>query len=329
MRRGFIAVDLFSGGGGFGRGFEEAGFRVVAAVDNYPPAAKTYKVNFPHAAVIADDIKEVTGVDIASLASLKPGEVDVVIASPPCEPFTGANPRRMPDPLDRLYSDPIGQLFLHAIRLISELKPKFFVIENVPGIMEGAIASAIRKELSAAGYRRVYFNVLRAEEHGTPSRRVRVFVSNVKLKPRKSRGPTVGEALMGLPSPGSPWPPNHEEPPEPPRRHRRRVSRLRRGEGLIEFEGAGGRRIPNYVRLDPGDHAPTVMGTSRFIHPFEDRLLTVREQARLMGFPDYHVFVGSRDAQYNMVGEAVPPPLARAIAEYLAGLLAGEGGSGD
>ncbi len=330
MRGGYTVIDLFSGGGGFARGFEEAGFRVMAAVDNYPPAAKTYKVNFPHATVVADDIKEVRGLDLASLASLSPREVDVVIASPPCEPFTGANPRRMVDPLDRLYSDPAGQLFLHAIRIIGELRPRFFVIENVPGIMEGSIASAIRRELRKAGYREVYFNVLRAEEHGTPSRRVRVFVSNVRLRPKKRRGPTVWDALRDLPPPGSTWPPNHEEPPEPPRRHRRRLHRLRRGEGLIEFEGAGGKRIPNYIRLDPDDNAPTVMGTSRFIHPFEDRLLTVREQARLMGFPDYHVFLGSRDAQYNMVGEAVPPPLARAIAEYLATLLeSGEGESGD
>jgi DNA (cytosine-5)-methyltransferase 1 len=65
------------------------------------------------------------------------------------------------------------------------------------------------------------------------------------------------------------------------------------------------------------------MGSSRFIHPYEPRLLTVREQARLMGFPDYHVFLGSRDAQYDMVGEAVPPPLARAIAEYVARVLKG------
>lgn len=66
------------------------------------------------------------------------------------------------------------------------------------------------------------------------------------------------------------------------------------------------------------------MGTSRFIHPYEDRLLTVREQARLMGYPDYHIFLGSRDAQYDMVGEAVPPPLAKAIAQHIATLLEGE-----
>ncbi|MCC6062763.1 MAG: DNA cytosine methyltransferase, partial [Desulfurococcales archaeon] len=86
---------------------------------------------------------------------------------------------------------------------------------------------------------------------------------------------------------------------------------------LYIFEGAEGKRFYNYMRLDPYDLAPTIMGSSRFIHPFEDRLLTVREQARLMGFPDHHIFVGGRDEQYNQVGEAVPPPLAKAIASYI------------
>ncbi len=321
MRRRYVLVDLFSGAGGFARGFSNAGFTPIAAVDNYPPAARSYKANFPEAVFIADDIKEVSSRLLQELAGVGPGEVDVVIASPPCEPFTGANPHRKRDPLDRLYTDPAGQLFLHAIRVIGELKPRVFVIENVPGILERPIQHAIRRELARAGYRSIYFNVLHAEEHGTPSTRTRVFVSNLRISPPKRRGPTVEEALRDLPPPGSSYPPNHEEPPEVPRRHRRRIHRLRWGDSLITFTGAGGRRIPNYIRLHPRRHAPTVMGTSRFIHPFHDRLLTVREQARLMGFPDYHVFLGGRDAQYNMVGEAVPPPLAEAIAEAIRGVL--------
>lgn len=325
MRGRYSVVDLFSGGGGFGRGFEDAGFKVVLAVDNYPPAARTYKANFPHAVVVADDIKDVTGSLVKELTGLTPGEVDVVIASPPCEPFTGANPRRQVDPLDRLYTDPAGQLFLHAIRVIGDLKPKVFVIENVPGILEAPIRAAIRRELARVGYPRVYFNVLHAEEHGAPSTRTRVFVSNIEIRPPKRRGPTVAEALEGLPPVGSPWPPNHEYPQELSRRHARRVGRLRWGEALIYYQGAGGRKLPNYIRLHPHRPAPTVMGSSRFIHPYEDRLLTVREQARLMGFPDHHVFLGSRDAQYNQVGEAVPPPLAKAIAEEVARALGGGG----
>ncbi len=318
MKRGFTVVDLFSGGGGYSRGFEDAGFKVLTGVDNFPPAAKTFKVNFPHTCLIAEDIKEVTYKTFKSFSGFSPGDIDVVIASPPCEPFTSANPYRLRDPLDRLYSDPIGVLFLHAIRLIGELKPKVFVIENVPGILEGPIARHIKLELSRAGYDSVYFNVLKAEEHGTPSERVRVFVSNIELKPPKTPGPTVWEALRDLPPPGSHYPANHDYPQEPPRRHRSRIALMKWGEALISFKGANGSSHPNYIKLNPHKRAPTVMGSSRLIHPYEPRLLTVREQARLMGFPDYHIFLGSREAQYDMVGEAVPPPLARAIAAFIA-----------
>lgn len=307
MRKSYTVVDLFAGGGGFSRGFEEAGFVTLVAVDNYPPAAKTFKLNFPHSLVIADDIKEVS----ADIVDVKP---DVVIASPPCEPFTSANPNRMKDPVDRLYSDPAGELFLHAIRLIGELRPKVYVIENVRGILE--VKDYISKELERVGYES-HFNVLRAHEHGTASERTRVFVSNIKLRPERRSGPIVEEALAGLPPLGSLEVPNHEYPGEAPKRKRREMQRLRWGQSLIMFRGAEGSLHPNYIRLDPRKRAPTVMGSSRFIHPYEDRLLTVREQARLMGFPDHHIFVGNRDAQYNMVGEAVPPPLARAIAEEI------------
>jgi len=329
MRESYLVLDLFSGAGGFARGFEEAGFEIVFGVDSFPPAAKSFKANFPQALVLCEDVKELSGRLVLDLLGLKEGEVDVVIASPPCEPFTGANPKRMENPLDRLYSDPAGQLYLHAIRLIGEVRPKFFVIENVPGILERPIMSSIRRELRRVGFREVYFNVLDAELHGSPSRRRRVFVSNVKLSPRRQRGPKVIEVLKDLPPPGTPGILNHEPPQELSPRYRRRLPRLRWGDSLIEYKGAGGRRLPNFIRLNPYENAPTVMGTSRFIHPFEDRLLTVREQARLMGFPDHHIFLGGRDAQYDQVGEAVPPPLARAIAEdILKRLRGGEGYEG-
>ena len=96
----------------------------------------------------------------------------------------------------------------------------------------------------------------------------------------------------------------------------KRISRLGHGRALFFYQGAV-KILPNYIRLNPEDIAPTVLGSSRFVHPHENRLLTVREQARLIGFPDYHVFFGDRDQQYNQVGEAVPPPLAYAIALYL------------
>ncbi|MEZ0394382.1 MAG: DNA cytosine methyltransferase [Desulfurococcaceae archaeon] len=316
MRSVIKFVDLFAGAGGFSEGFEESGrFRSLLAVDSHRPVAQTYKANFPHAAVLVEDVKRVSEAVIGGIVG-RDG-VDLVIGSPPCEPFTGANPRRERRPIDRLYNDPAGSLTLHFIRLVGLLRPKVFVMENVPAIMSGGLRDALRAEFRRAGYETIYFNVLRAHEHGTPSRRTRVFVSNIPIRPaRRDRRVTVEEALRGLPEPG-PWPPNHDPPPRLAPRKLKRASSLRWGEAMIYYRGAR-RELPNFVRLDPRDVAPTVMGSSRFIHPYENRLLTVREHARLMGFPDNFVFFGGRDEQYNMVGEAVPPPLSKAIAEYIA-----------
>ena len=314
MRRPLV-VDLFSGAGGFARGFSDARGFVAFAVDNDEACVRSFKANFPLAHVICDDIREISADDIRYLLGSR--EVDVVIGSPPCEPFTGANPRREEDPLDRLYRDPAGQLTLEFVRLVGEISPRVFVMENVPAIMEGGLRRTLEREFRYAGYSRIHFNVLRAEDYGTPSRRTRVFISNVRIEPKPiGRRISVAEALRDLPPPGEGYIPNHDPVPLSPRKLRR-ISSVGRGRALYYYTGAGGRRLPNYIRLNPRTVAPTVLGSSRFIHPFENRLLTVREQARLMGFPDDHVFYGGRDQQFNQVGEAVPPPLARAIASFI------------
>jgi len=299
-------VDLFIGAGGFSRGFQDVGFDVVLGVDIDLDAVTTASWNLRNAIVLRRDVAEVKGVELARLA----GDVDVVIGSPPCEPFTRANPRRMQDPIDRLYTDPLGQLTLHFIRLVGELRPVVYVMENVPEIAREPLASAIRREFQRVGYE-AYFNILRAEDYGTPSVRKRVFVSNLRLRPARWGRITVGRALADLPPPDTGYP-NHETVSISWRKELK-VSRLRQGESLLRFRGAD-RLYENLIRLNPHELAPTVMGSRRFVHPYENRLLTVREQARLMGFPDDHIFFGSKDKQFNLVGEAVPPPLARAIA---------------
>lgn len=314
-------IDLFAGAGGFSRGFKEEGFRIVAAVENMPPVAEAYRVNFPEAIVVEEDIRNVHAVDLLRLTGRRP---DVVIGGPPCEAFSRANPRRRKDPYERLYDDPQGSLVLHFIRIVGDLQPKVFVMENVPGIMDDGLDGVIREEFARVGYDRVYFNILRAEDYGTPSHRVRVFISNIPLKPKRVRKRLrVIDAIGDLPEPDPACGiPNHEPVTLSPRKLRR-IAKLKWGESLVRYSGYGGRILGNIIRLHPYRLAPTVMGSSRFVHPFENRLLTVREQARLMGFPDDHVFVGGRDVQFNEVGEAVPVPLARAIAravkEYLAG----------
>jgi DNA (cytosine-5)-methyltransferase 1 len=320
MRKRPSVVDLFSGAGGFARGFHEQGFLTALAIDNDKAAARSFKANFGTAIVLVEDVRNVSCDDIKYLVS----NVDVVIGSPPCEPFTGANPRRKKDPLDRLYADPIGSLVLEFIRLVQCLSPKVFIMENVPGILDDGLKDALINEFAKAGFK-IYFNKLWAQKYGTPSNRVRIFISNIPIKPPKVRkAPTVWEAIGDLPEPArDPIIPNHDPPPKLSPKKLKRVLRLKWDSSLITFEGAGGRAMPNLIKLHPHKIAPTVLGSSRFIHPYEPRLLTVREQARLMGFPDDHVFLGGRDEQYNQVGEAVPPTVAKAIASEVLTYLGG------
>jgi len=314
----YKVLDLFCGAGGFSLGFVMEGFEVLLGVDVDWIVAETYKENLK-VDVLCEDITNVHSLDLRDVVGT---DVDVIIASPPCEPFTGANPRREVNVLDRLYRDEVGRLFLHAIRIIGDLRPKLFIIENVPSILEPSLKEAIKHELKVMGYPEVYFNVLYAEDYGTPSHRKRVFISNFKLRPRTLKKIiTVEEALAGLPDPEEINDvPNHVIKPLPPRKVKK-IAKLRWGEELVLYKGAGRKVLPNWIRLHPLKLAPTVLGSSRFVHPYENRLLTVREQARLMGFPDDFVFKGGFDAQYNMIGEAVPPPLSRAIAREAFKLL--------
>lgn len=307
------AIDLFCGVGGFTRGFKDVGFTVLLGVEKNQTIATTFHMNFPESIVLVEDVQEIHSIEIERLV----GMPDVVIGSPPCEAFTRANPKRKKNPIDRLYSDPTGSLILDFIRIVGDLKPKIFVMENVPGILEGELKDAIKYEFSQVGYKEIFFNILFAEDYCTPSHRRRVFISNIPIKPPKcNKIITVWDAIKDLPPPGSIHDiPNHIPITLSPRKLRR-ISKLRWGEGLIKYVGSN-KIYANLVRLHPYKIAPTVMGSSRFIHPFENRLLTVREQARLMGFPDDHIFYGGYELQYNTIGEAVPVTLARAIAKVV------------
>ncbi|BDC19294.1 DNA cytosine methyltransferase [Acidianus sp. HS-5] len=305
-------VDLFSGAGGFSLGFRNQGFNIVLAIDINHAAVRTYAENFPSAITLEEDIRNITGDEITSIIGHSP---DILIGSPPCEGFTAANPSRLKNPVDRLYLDERGSLTLEYIRLVGELKPKIFVMENVPAIVETKeLKDSILTEFSKIGYEQIYFNFLRAEDYGNPSRRLRVFISNIKISPHKiSKKVTVHEAISDLDNTRDI--PNNEVH-EVTDKKILKISKLYFGDYLTMYKGSR-KEIPLYIRLNPFDLAPTVLGNSRFIHPYHDRFLTVREQARLMSYPDDHIFIGSRDEQYNQVGEAVPVALSTAIASYI------------
>ncbi len=312
----YTFIDLFSGAGGFSLGFKMAGYIPLLAIEKDFNAAETYSQNFNETYVLKRDIRSVHSLDIERI--LKNKRIDGIIASPPCEAFTVANENRQRDEIERLYGDPRGMLTLDAIRLIGDLQPDWFVLENVVGLMEGQLKKYLKEEFSRVGIQNIYFNVLNAENVGVPSQRRRVFISNVKITlPHINQLISVKEAFFSLPEPD----PIHGIPNhiyvDSSKMSNTRISTLKPTRALVHYRGANKRYFKNYQRLDLEHIAPTVMGKKRFIHPIAPRICTVREHARLMSYPDTFVFYGSIESQFNQVGESVPPLLSFCIARFL------------
>ena len=114
-------IDLFSGAGGFSSGFRLAGFKELLVIERNLSAIKTYNLNLPDAICINDDIRNIHSLEIERKCYQKP---TVVLASPPCEPFTSANTKRKPTAWERFFEDPQGDLIFHAIRIIAKVSPK-------------------------------------------------------------------------------------------------------------------------------------------------------------------------------------------------------------
>lgn len=310
-------LDLFCGAGGFSSGFTEQAVHHLA-IDCDPHAIATYKENYPRAETWLTDISRIHSMEIADRMRRGP---DVILASPPCEEFSRANPESRRPAADRIYGRGSASFLLDAIRIIGDLSPQVFIIENVAAILYSGGREIILRELARVGFRDVQFNLIRAHQHGNPSKRLRVFISNVRLQPRRQKPPTVVEAIGNLPplcttailDPGKSAP-NHELIPLT-RERERAVQKTGFGRGARHFRATSGRSRANWVRLRPNRLATSVIGLSRYIHPYEDRLLTVREHARLMSYPDSFIFHGSTDSQFNQVGESVPPVISRLLRE--------------
>jgi DNA (cytosine-5)-methyltransferase 1 len=171
MTRAPRAVDVFAGAGGMSLGFEHAGFDVVAAVDNNPINVETYGRNFPGTYCFAADVSELTAADLRAKADVY-DEVDVLFGGPPCQGFSVIGKRRS--------EDPRNELLIHFARLLDELKPKYFVVENVRGLLIGDARSTLDRFMAkarAAGYSIVEpLAVLDAQMFGVPQQRRRLFV---------------------------------------------------------------------------------------------------------------------------------------------------------
>jgi DNA (cytosine-5)-methyltransferase 1 len=341
-------VDLFSGAGGFSVGFERAGFKTILGLDIHRAAAETFMRNFPKAGFILGDARRVPVEPVLeATAGTRP---DVITAGVPCQGFSLNNRKRCAD-------DRRNYLFLEVIRFAETLRPKALVIENVPGMAStrkgGTDLSFVQEVVFAVeelGYE-VSFARLNAADYGVPQTRERVFFVGVEKGlrfewPEPLRGPassekrpyvTVWEAIGDLP-PLEPGEGKREYTTEPhsayARLMRAGASQLFNHEAPLHDESTL-KRIANTcpgeplyrsfkqrVRLDPKRPSPTVVaGGIRprffFAHLFQNRGLTVREQARLQSFPDTFIYEGGMVQGRVLTGNAVPPLLAEALARAI------------
>ncbi len=341
-------VDLFCGAGGLSCGFVRAGFRPLAAYDNWDPAVNTYRAN------LGDHVHK------EQLTAETPVPRATVIAGgPPCQGFSSAGARRDDDPRNSL----VGAF----AEIVAKVKPQAFVFENVEGFLtksEGDFVLALLEPVIAAGYR-VHLRKINAANYGVPQHRKRVLaIGGLGFSPTFPRPthtahgapgallaakrlpltPSLGAAIAGLPPASAtqsddeldhyyqplqgldldrasqlrPGQMMRDLPPElwHDSYARRAFRRVMDGTPSARRGGppAGIRRL----RDDEPCKAITTGATSEFLHPVEDRTLTLRECARVQTFPDGFCFKGTCAERLLLIANAVPPRLAHSIGLCLA-----------
>ena len=167
----YNCISLFSGGGGLDLGAHFAGFKTLLVSDIIPAYTETIKYNLPHVSVYNDDAMDLTAEKIRSLANIK-GDIDIIIAGPPCQAFSIMGKRQS-------LNDPRGKLTIKYFELVSCLRPKVFMFENVPGLMtvnHGEDFSNLLEFIeNETGYQ-LYRTKLNASDFGIPQERERIFI---------------------------------------------------------------------------------------------------------------------------------------------------------
>ena len=188
-----IGVDLFAGAGGLSLGFEQAGFEVLAAVEYDPIHAATHEFNFPGCATICRSVADIDGDYIRSNSKIGKSDVDVVFGGAPCQGFSMIGKRAL--------DDPRNHLVYHFVRVVSELRPKFFVFENVRGLTVGEHKKFLKEiisEFQAKGYKvQEDYRVLNALNYGVPQNRQRLFLMGARKGQRLPNYPAGTHELRG------------------------------------------------------------------------------------------------------------------------------------
>jgi DNA (cytosine-5)-methyltransferase 1 len=328
------AIDLFSGCGGLSLGLKKAGFVVTAAVEIDHKAQETYRLNHPKVRLYPKDIRKLDPVEVLHEASLKPGDIDLLAGCPPCQGFSSLRTRKQRTSVE----DERNDLVADFLRFIKAMKPKTVMLENVPALAKDDRFLKICRKLHSLGYK-IAVHVLDAADYGVPQRRKRLIMlaSNVHtplIASKVNKRITVREALNGLGSPKSTRDKLHALVENRSKEVRERIA-------LIPKNGGGRADLPAkyhlechkrssgfcdvYGRMSWDQVAPTITSgcnnpsKGRFLHPSQNRAITLREAAILQGFPRGYRFKvdHGKGAIALMIGNALPPPFIAAHARAL------------
>lgn len=199
-------IDIYCGVGGLSLGAARAGYRIAAAVDNDPIAMGTHKKNFPHTKHLTGNVSQLDGAELLKLAGLRKGQLDGLVGGPPCQGFSRMGRR---DPKDGR-----NNLFIDFFRLVVETRPRFFLAENVPGILDDPYERIRERALKLVADNYVVLDpiLVTASEYGAPTTRTRVFFCGFKKRSfdidsstflankKSTKRITVKDALSGLPT---------------------------------------------------------------------------------------------------------------------------------
>ena len=309
-------ISTFAGCGGSSLGYKWAGFEELLAIEWDQNAVDTFEINFSSVPIWKRDMREVTGKEILEHTGLKPGELDVLDGSPPCQGFSTNGNRNM--------SDERNNLFYEYIRVINDLQPKVFVMENVSGMVKGKMKGKFKEimiALKETGYN-VKCKLMNSMYYDVPQSRQRLIWIGVKNGQPKYPGPnkkiiTVKEAIKNC-----------------------KKGKIYGGQRcLILYPyikiGKNGSSVPNYIKnkhnyraklfnlikLHPNKPSPTLLstkgGAAGLLHWKEKRRLYVSELKRICSFPDDFQLIGSEDHKINRLGNAVMPKFMEHIARTI------------
>lgn len=341
--RVLTAIDLFSGAGGLSQGLVDAGFKVVGAVENDSLAAETYEANHRGVRLWTDDIRLLDPRDVMRELGLEPGQLDLLAGCPPCQGFSTLRTRHQA----RSVHDERNNLVDDFVDFVEAMLPKTIMLENVPNLAKDERLDRILHRLDALGYYagRDVAQVFNAADFGVPQRRRRMILITSSFGPIDHASPdpkrvTVHDAFAGLKTAGTSGDVLHDYP-------QRRSERVGQLISLVPHDGGSRRDLCDewqlachqrsdgfkdvYGRMAWFKPAPTITtgcfnpSRGRFLHPKEDRNITMREAACLQGFPPEYFFSIRRGISgvAKLIGNAFPPTFAERHATRAAEVILG------